>query len=159
MDDGISLSISGTTPDWRREKPRSFRNPSRKTPKAIRQYQDWHGVFALIVCKIGDGLNIPHPNGIVIHPIAEIGVNCLIHQQATIDTKSYGGTPTIKGHGDIGASVKILGGVSLQERALIGTNAVVTHDDQSFEVVTDIPASVAIKINPPTIKIYSIAYA
>lgn len=152
MDDNISCNFSATIPDWQREKPRRFWDPGRKLLKAIRQYQNWHGVFALIVCKIGDGLSIPHSNGIVIHPNAEIGANCLIHQQVTIGTKRYGGIPKIKGHGDIDAGVKILGGGSLQEHALIGANAVVTHDDQSFEVVAGIPASIAIKINPPNHK-------
>lgn len=34
--------------------------------------------------RVGGGLLIPHPNGIVIHPGAEIGCNCLVFQQVTI---------------------------------------------------------------------------
>ena len=30
---------------------------------------------------------MPHPNGIVIHPDAEIGPNCLLFQQVTIGTR------------------------------------------------------------------------
>ena len=39
-------------------------------------------------CQIGGGLLIPHPNGIVIHPDAKIGVNCLIFQQVTLGIRS-----------------------------------------------------------------------
>ena len=34
--------------------------------------------------KIAGGLLLPHANGIVIHPEAQIGPNCLIFQQVTI---------------------------------------------------------------------------
>ncbi len=98
-------------------------------------------------CRIGGGLRIPHPNGIVIHPSAEIGVNCLIHQQVTIGTKMNGGFPVIKGHVDIGAGAKILGSVTLHEHSLVGANAVVTKDVYSYEVVAGIPAKVVKKLN------------
>lgn len=173
MDDDISCNVSATIPDWQREKPRRFWDPSRKLLKTIRQYQKWRekkGLFPLVVCKIcvfrhhfwsvvcgadiplnckiGGGLSIPHPNGIVIHPAAEIGINCLIHQQVTIGTKRDGKLPTIKGHVDIGAGAKILGGITLHEHALVGANAVVTRDVQSYEVVAGIPAKVVKKIHP-----------
>ena len=32
------------------------------------------------------GLLLPHPNGVVIHPEAEIGPNCLFFQQVTLGT-------------------------------------------------------------------------
>lgn len=99
-------------------------------------------------CTIGGGFSIPHPNGIVIHPDAHIGVNCLIHQQVTIGTKRSGGTPTIKGHVDIGAGAKILGEITLHEHCLVGANAVVTHDVQPYEVVAGIPARVVKTLRP-----------
>lgn len=168
-----SCLVSATQADWSREQPRGFWDPSRKLLRAIRQYQHWHeknGLFARLKCKIGvfrhrfwsavcgadiplnckigGGLSIPHPNGIVIHPNAEIGVNCLIHQQVTIGTKRSGGLPTIKGHVDIGAGAKILGDITLHEHCMVGANAVVTHDVQSFEVVVGIPARVVKKLQP-----------
>src|SRR5215467_14904510 len=101
--------ISAEVPDWSREKPRRFWDPSRKLLLTIRRYQYWHakrGPLAPLMCKwlvlrhriwsvvtgadipincsLGGGLLIPHPNGIVIHPGAEVGVNCLILQQVTI---------------------------------------------------------------------------
>ena len=35
-------------------------------------------------CKLGGGLLLPHPNGIVIQPDAEVGPNCLLFNQVTI---------------------------------------------------------------------------
>jgi hypothetical protein len=41
------------------------------------------------------GLLSPHPNGIVIHPRARIGVNCLLFQQETIGPAG-GGVPVLE---------------------------------------------------------------
>jgi len=79
-------------------------------------------------CQIGGGLLIPHPNGIVIHPDAAIGVNCLIFQQVTLGIRSGPGVPIIGGHVDIGAGAKILGPVRIGDHTRIGANAVVTKD-------------------------------
>lgn len=98
-------------------------------------------------CTIGGGLSIPHPNGIVIHPNAKIGVSCLIHQQVSIGTKREGGFPTIMSHVDIGAGAKILGNVTLHEHAMVGANAVVVKNVQAYEVVAGIPARVIKKLN------------
>ena len=50
-------------------------------------------------CKLGGGLQLPHPNGIVIHPDAEIGPNCLLFQQVTIGANDRG----VVTHSDQGA--------------------------------------------------------
>ena len=77
---------------------------------------------------------IPHPNGIVIHPDAKIGVNCLIFQQVTVGTRGTEGVPKIGGHVDIGAGAKILGPVTVGDHAKIGANAVVLADVLPHEV-------------------------
>ena len=88
---------------------------------------------------MGGGLLIPHPNGIVIHPLAEIGPNCLIFQQVTIGHRK-GGFPVIGGHVDIGAGAKILGGVRIGNHARIGANAVVLHDVPNAKTASGVPA-------------------
>lgn len=142
--------ISSSVPDWTREdtKPRSW-NPSRGLLRSIRDYQSAQGPLATMRRKyavlrhrlwsivtgadipinaaIGGGLLIPHPNGIVIHPHAKIGCNCLIFQQVTIGATSKG-IPTIGGHVDIGAGAKIIGPVHVGDHARIGANAVVRED-------------------------------
>lgn len=91
-------------------------------------------------CQIGGGLLLPHPNGIVIHPKAIIGPNCLIFQQVTIGTRSGNLLPVIGGHVDIGAGAKILGGVRIGDHACVGANAVVLKDVPSGKTVAGIPA-------------------
>jgi serine O-acetyltransferase len=159
--------ISADVPDWTRERPRQFWDPGRKLILAIRRYQYWHnkdGLFASIMCKslvlrhrfwsvvcgaeiplsccIGGGLVINHPNGIVIHGDAKIGVNCLIFQQTTIGTRDRLGAPEIEGHVDIGAGAKILGQIRIGAHARIGANAVVLSDVPSGAVAVGIPAKI-----------------
>ena len=147
---------SCNTPDWSREATveRSW-NPSRALLRSIRDYQSASGAFSSVRRKIavlrhrfwsaitgadipinssiGGGLLIPHPNGIVIHPGARIGCNCLIFQQVTIGATSKG-VPTIGGHVDIGAGAKIIGPVNVGDHARIGANAVVRKDVPPYGV-------------------------
>jgi len=92
-------------------------------------------------CSVGGGLLITHPNGIVIHPKAKIGVNCLIFQQVTIGSRN-GGVPVIGGNVDIGAGAKILGNISIGNHVKIGANAVVIHDVEDYCVCAGVPARV-----------------
>ena len=88
---------------------------------------------------------MPHPNGIVIHPLAQIGPNCLIFQQVTIGTRGANLPPVIGGHVDIGAGAKILGPVTIGNYVLIGANAVVICDVPDGCTVVGNPARI---INP-----------
>ena len=89
-----------------------------------------------LTCQIGGGLLIPHPNGIVIHPDAKIGVNCLIFHQVTLGSRGPRGVPNIAGHVDIGAGAKILGPVTIGAHARIGANAVVISNVEPYGVAT-----------------------
>jgi serine O-acetyltransferase len=86
-------------------------------------------------------LLIPHPNGIVIHPNAKIGVNCLIFQQVTIGSRNALGVLEVAGHVDIGAGAKILGPVKIGAHARIGANAVIVRDVDSGATAFGFPAS------------------
>lgn len=160
--------ISSEIPDWEREHIKNFWSPARQLLKSIRDYQRFvhqKGILANLFKKfailryrfwtviagadiplngsIGGGLSIPHPNGIVIHPLAKIGVNCLIHQQVTIGvSRKSKQAPVIKGHVDIGAGAKIIGAITIGEHALIGANAVVVKDVPANAVVAGIPAKI-----------------
>lgn len=87
---------------------------------------------------------MPHPNGIVIHPDAEIGPNCLLFQQVTIGTRD-GGVPKIGGHVDVGAGAKIIGAVTIGPNAKIGANCVVLQDIPPGATAVGIPARVLAK--------------
>jgi serine O-acetyltransferase len=157
--------VSATDPDWSREKLSKWWEPSRQMLKYIRNYQKWRqqgGIFGYFLSlsniiqhrfwsavagteiplnsQIGGGLVMPHPNGIVIHPEASIGPNCMIFQQVTIvfDVK-------IGGHVDIGAGAKIIRSVTIGDHALIGANAVVMCDVPPGATAVGIPAKIVEK--------------
>lgn len=112
---------------------------------AVLRHRFWSmvtGADIPINSKIDGGLLLPHPNGIVIHPDARIGPNCLIFQQVTIGTRGNGGAPVIGGHVDIGAGAKILGPVKIGNHAVIGANAVVMSDVPDYCVAVGVPAIV-----------------
>lgn len=161
------MSVNWSEPDWQREKPRQFWDPSRQLLKTIRDYQKHAGSDVLSglqrkICvlryhfwawvsqaeidlnaKIGGGLLMPHPNGIVIHPDAEIGVNCLIFQQVTIGSvEGKPGAPRLGIHVDIGAGARILGPVHIGDHVVIGANAVVLTDIPAHTTAAGIPAKI-----------------
>jgi serine O-acetyltransferase len=163
-------ALSASIPDLTREQPRCFWDPSRRLLKSIRDYQKardsgrlWarlimkfcvlrHRFWSVVTgaeidlnCRIGGGLLMPHPNGIVIHPDAVIGPNCLIFQQVTIGTTARGGCPVIGGHVDIGAGARLLGGVQIGDHAVIGANAVVLRDVPASGRAVGVPAVVTLR--------------
>lgn len=158
----MSERLSAAEPDWSREKVLRFWDPSRKLLRALRRYQaartPWtriwwrqvHRFWSVITqadipldTRIGGGLVLPHPNGIVIHPKAVIGPNCMIFQQVTIGVRDGSGlAPLIEGHVDIGAGAKVLGAVTIGSDARIGANAVVTCDVPAACVARGVPARV-----------------
>lgn len=139
--------------------------PSRSLLASIRSYQRWQhchwpwGILARKVavlrhrfwsvvtaadiplnCRLGIGLMIPHPTGIVIHPEAVIGPDCLIMSCVTIGTRGNRGVPVLGTHVDVGSGAKILGGVRIGDRAVIGANAVVVRDVRAGATVVEVPA-------------------
>ena len=161
-----SKGVSASIPDFVREyKSWADWNPSRSLIASIRSSQRirsnrllravvqktavlrhrfWSAVTGAdipIQCQIGGGLLMPHPNGIVIHPDAVIGPNCLLFQQVTIG-QSNSGVPVIGGHVDIGAGAKILGAISIGDHAVVGANAVVLRDIPMGATAVGVPASI-----------------
>ncbi|MFW2830006.1 serine acetyltransferase [Sphingomonas sp. ID0503] len=158
---GAGPTVSATEPDWSREYKRPFAwDPSRSLLAAIRSYQrsrhpirrKWavlrHRFWAAVTgadipinAKIGGGLLMPHPNGIVVHSDAQIGPNCLLMQQVTLGATEVG-APRLMGHVDCGAGAKILGPVTLQEHCKVGANAVVLTDVPAGATAVGVPAKI-----------------
>ena len=169
MMESTKQSVSAEVPDWNREYKSCLAwVPGRSLLASIRAYQRYaqssnpfcrlflkrmavlrHRFWTVITgadipldCQLGGGLLIPHPNGIVIHPGAVIGPNCLIFQQVTIGMRDDGHPPHIGGHVDIGAGARILGSVTIGDHARIGANAVVLGDVPAGASAVGIPARV-----------------
>lgn len=165
----LAVPISADTPDWSREAKAFWHwHPSRSLLASLRAYERvrhasrpdqvlmrwmavlrhrfWGAVTGAEIplgCRIGGGLLLPHPNGVVVHPDARIGPNCLLMQQVTLGTGgAVPGAPSLAGHVDIGAGAKVLGGVMLAEHAVVGANAVVLCDVAAGATAVGVPARI-----------------
>jgi len=155
-------TISSEVPDWERERPVRPWDPPRRLLATIRRYQHLKsqpGLLARVLKKatvlehrfwsvvtaadiplnthIGGGLLMPHPTGVVVHPEAIIGPNCLLLQQVTL----VGGVE-LEGHVDIGAGAKVVRPVKIGAHAKIGANAVVLNDVPAGATAAGIPAKI-----------------
>lgn len=82
--------------------------------------------------KIGSGLRINHPQGIIISKNAVIGERCTIFHQVTIGANehknSFMKAPKIGRNVYIGAGAKIIGDIIIGDNVKIGANAVVSKN-------------------------------
>jgi serine O-acetyltransferase len=161
-----TMTVSAEEPDWSRESKALLEwAPSRSLLASIRMYQrhGGNGIVSRLMravavmrhrfwsvvtgadipvnARIGGGLLLPHPNGVVVHPDSEIGPNCLLFQQVTLGA-SHGGVPRLGGHVDVGAGAKIIGSVTIGDHARIGANAVVLQDVPPGATAVGIPARI-----------------
>jgi len=161
-----SIQLSAVEPDWSRERiSRGVYEPWKRLLAVIRKYQRiragkelrlylpflvlqhrfWSSVCGTDIplnTELGGGLIMTHPNGIVIHPEARVGANCLIFQQVTIGMGQIPGVPDIGGHVDIGAGAKILGGIRIGDHAKIGANSVILANVPAGATAVGIPARI-----------------
>jgi serine O-acetyltransferase len=131
-------TVSATVPDWSRERPRRFWDPSRKLIRALRRYQaararSGQPVGILILGAQPSVLDGGGPGGgppqcrdrrrAADDPSRRGGdpsqgadrANCLIMQQVTIGQNrgKHQNLPVIGGHVDIGPGAKVLGGITI----------------------------------------------
>jgi serine O-acetyltransferase len=149
----------------RREAPRRLWDPPRRLLKSLRRYQASrerpgllaagiryasvleHRFWSMVTgadiplnCQLGGGLMLVHANGIVIHPDAQVGPNCLILQQVTL-TEGV----RLGGHVDVGSGAKIIRPIAVGDHANVGANAVVLSDVPAGATAVGVPA----RIIPP----------
>lgn len=96
-----------------------------------------------VSCKIGKGIYLPHPYGIILNPNTVVGEYCTLLQQVTIGNnsfKEFNGVATIGNNVTIGAGAKIIGNLTIGDNAHVGANAVVVRDVHAHSVVAGVPA-------------------
>ena len=103
---------------------------------------------AEIACEadIGPGLVITHPVGVVVGSRVKIGHNCTIMQGVNLGEKwadrSGKQVPIIGNDVILGAGSKVLGGVEIGDRVMVGANSVVMESVPPDKVVGGIPACI-----------------
>lgn len=95
---------------------------------------------------IGKNILFPHPIGIVIGDNVIIGNNVKIWQQVTLGSHGKNGEilsyPKLGNHVKVFAGAKIVGGVSINNNAVIGANSFVNIDVPTNKKAMGIPAKI-----------------
>lgn len=99
------------------------------------------GLEIRVGTDVGGGLFLPHMTGTVI--VARcIGENCTIQSSVTFGMRNEHKFPTVGNNVLIGAGARLLGGITVGDRAVIEPNAVVINDVPEGATVSGIPARV-----------------
>ena len=89
--------------------------------------------------EFGPGFVLVHSNGVVINGAVRGGRNVMIEHQVTIGAERRE-SPELGDDVFIGAGAKIIGSVTIGDRAKVGANAVVLKDVPADTTVVGIPA-------------------
>jgi len=103
-----------------------------RIPLALWSVHLWAGASG---AKIGPGLVLIHPRNVMIGSGVEIGRDVIIFHDVTIGTGPTPGKPKIGDDADIYVGARILGGVTIGEKAMVGANCVVTRSVPADSIV------------------------
>lgn len=93
--------------------------------------------------KIGEGLRISHPNGIVISDKAILGKNVWLRANTVVGIDLISNkAPVIGDNVNIGVNAIIIGNIQVGDNCVIGAGAVVTKSIPPNSVVAGNPARV-----------------
>ncbi len=118
---------------------------------ALRHYSVKYGFQIPWQTDIGPGLCIGHYGPIIVNPNARIGANCNItvgvllglNHKLDADGKSLGFEyPSIGDRVSLGNNCKIIGGVHIGNKAVIGVSSIVTHNIPDNSIAVGIPAQI-----------------
>lgn len=104
--------------------------------------------------KILGRIILPHPQNIVLGRGVVVEDNVTIYQDVTVGVRSFDEAkgfaapryPVLCSGTCIFAGAKIIGGIRVGNKAIVGCNAVVTHDIEDRTVVAGVPAKYIRKI-------------
>ena len=102
------------------------------------------GADIALEAKIGPGLVLYHPSGVVIGPQCHLGRRCTIMQGVTLGggPNGRGGWPRLGDHVYVGPGAKVIGGIEVGSHTMIGANAVVLRDIPAHAFAAGVPAVV-----------------
>lgn len=94
--------------------------------------------------KVGDGLALPHPVGVVVGEGCVIGAGVTLYQSVTLGRRSAHrkGYPTLGNGVTVYAGAVIVGAVKIGDGARIGANSL---------VLTDVPPGAVVSVQPADI--------
>jgi serine O-acetyltransferase len=110
-----------------------------KLPLRVFDVELWAGRRG---ARIGAGLCLIHPSGVMIGNGVEIGEDCLIFHDVTLGTGPTRGRPKIGNNVDIYVGARLLGGIVVGDGSMIGANCVVMRDVPPGSVVLAAPIRV-----------------
>lgn len=129
--------------------PRLFRRVAALAAKrGYALVRNVYGIELPHTVHVGRRVKIAHQGGIVIHPQAEIGDDCVLRQNVTLGAGRGEGelfqrqAPKLGRGVSVGANVVIVGSVRVGDDAVVGPNAT---------VMTHIPAGATVLAPPPRV--------
>lgn len=109
-----------------------------------------YGIELYPTARIGRRLRIAHQHGIVIHPAAVIGDDCMIRHGVTIGADGVrddgGRAPVLGDRVKLGVGAVIAGPVRIGDDVTVGPNAVVMTNVPAGSIVTAPPSRI---MTPP----------
>lgn len=91
--------------------------------------------------RIGPGLQLLHPVGVVIGPDVVLGASCKLQQGVTVGAGPHG-SPRIGDNVRFGPGSRVYGAITLGDGAVVGANAVVQTDAPDNALLLGVPATV-----------------
>ncbi|BDG04628.1 serine acetyltransferase [Anaeromyxobacter oryzae] len=92
--------------------------------------------------RIGPGLCLIHPNNVLVPRGVEIGEDCLLFHDVTLGTGPLPGLPKLGNRVDVYVGARVLGGVRVGDRSMVGANCVVTRHVPPDSAILPVPTRV-----------------
>jgi serine O-acetyltransferase len=129
---------------WLRAAPRAVRWPGDVLYVLLFTWvRNFYGIELPRTASIGRRLRISHQHGVIVHPHAVIGDDCVIRHNVTVGgVLSHHDGPRLGNRVDVAVGAVILGRVTIGDDARIGPNAVVTTNVPEGATAFAMPARV-----------------